>query len=97
MPVLMTGSIPVATTRRTSIAAGTPMKSRAGIGHSALRAAAISAIWRVQSSASAAEPAPTKPATAGAAAIAKPPRPIVSTIALSPMSGLASASENPGK
>jgi len=48
-------------------------------------------------SASAAVPAPTKPATAGAAAIAKPPSPTVSTMVESPISGLASSSENPGK
>jgi len=36
-------------------------------------------------------------ATAGEAAIAMPPRPIVSTMALSPMSGLASSGPNPGK
>ena len=37
------------------------------------------------------------PATAGAAPMAKPPSPMVSTMAESPMSGLASASVKPGK
>ena len=55
------------------------------------RARVISPMRRVKTAASAALPAPTKPTTAGAAAMAKPPRPIVSTIAESPMSGLASA------
>ena len=36
-------------------------------------------------------------AAAGEAAMAQPPRPIVSTIALSPMSGFASSAPNPGK
>ena len=47
--------------------------------------------------ASEAFPAPTKPATAGAAPMAKPPSPTVSTIVESPMSGFASASVKPGK
>ena len=57
----------------------------------------ISRIASVVASASARPPTPTKPATAGEAAIATPPSPIVSTIALSPMSGLASAGPKPGK
>src|SRR5712671_431186 len=51
---------------------------------------------RVYSSASAGVP-PTNWTTAGAPPIAKPPRPAVSVIALSPMSGLASPGPNPGK
>ena len=51
----------------------------------------------MKNAASDAAPAPTNPATAGAAAIAKPPRPIVSTIVESPMSGLASSALKPGK
>ena len=42
-------------------------------------------------------PAPTKRAAAGEAAIAMPPRPIVSTMAESPRSGFASSGPNPGK
>ena len=44
-----------------------------------------------------AAPAPTNPATAGEAAMAKPPKPTVSMIVESPRSGLASSSVNPGK
>ena len=76
---------------------GTPAKSRAGIVHSELRARVISYMRRVYPAASAALPAPTNPATAGAAAIAKPPSPTVSTMVESPMSGFASASVKPGK
>ena len=57
----------------------------------------ISPIVRVNSAASDAVPAPTKRATAGAAAIAKPPSPMVSTMVESPMSGLASSAPKPGK
>jgi len=60
---------------------------------SGLRVTVISYIALVKLAASLADPAPTKPATAVAVAIAKPPRPTVSTIAESPMSGLASFSE----
>ena len=52
---------------------------------------------RVKLAASDAAPAPTKPATAGAAAMAKPPSPMVSTIVESPISGLACCSVKPGK
>ena len=52
---------------------------------------------RVKSAALDGVPTPTKPATAGAAAMANPPSPIVSTMVESPMSGLASSALNPGK
>jgi hypothetical protein len=88
---------PVPTTRRTSIPVGTPAKSIAGIVHAGLGPTAISAIERVKTAASDARPAPIYPTTAGAAAIANAPRPTVSTMAESPMSGLASFSLKPGK
>ena len=56
----------------------------------------ISYISRVRDRASAGVP-PTKSVIAGAAAIAKPPRPVVSVIVLSPMSGAASSSSYSGK
>ena len=65
--------------------------------HSRLSPTVISLMARVKLAASDAAPAPTKPATAGAAAMAKPPSPTVSTMVESPMSGLASASVKPGK
>jgi hypothetical protein len=51
---------------------------------------------RVAASASAGVP-PTNSTMAGAPAIAKPPSPAVSVIALSPMSGLASPAPKPAK
>ena len=69
----------------------------AAVVHAGLRPTVISAIERVNAAASEARPAPTYPTTAGAAAMAKPPSPMVSTMAESPMSGLASAAEKPAK
>src|SRR6185295_13235170 len=97
MPVLMIGAMPVSTTSRTSMPVATPAKLRAGIVQRGFSLMVISRIIWVKCWASAAEPAPTKPTTAGAAAMAKPPRPMLSTIAESPMSGLASSAEKPGK
>src|SRR5947208_711371 len=97
MPVLMSGAMPVSTTRRTSIPAGAPRSSSAGMRKYGCSPWQISRISAVTASASATPPAPTKRATAGEAAIAPPPRPIVSTIALSPRSGLASSGPKPGK
>ena len=51
----------------------------------------------VNAAASEARPAPIYPTTAGAAAIANAPSPMVSTMAESPMSGFASFSLKPGK
>src|SRR5688500_6626863 len=97
MPVLMAGAMRVSTTRRASMPTGAPPNSSAGIVHCGWRAAAISLIARVVATASRKPPAPTKPATAGAAAMANAPRPIASRIAESPISGLASAALKPGK
>jgi len=81
--------------QRTSIPVGVPRKSSAQPVRRAL-AELISYMSRVYSSASAGVP-PTNWTTAGAPPIAKPPRPAVSVMALSPMSGLASPALNPGK
>ena len=97
MPVLMAGAMRVSTTRRASMPTGAPPNSSAGMVHCGCRAAAISLIARVVATASRKPPAPTNPATAGAAAMENAPRPIASRIAESPMSGLASAALNPGK
>src|SRR4029077_9731998 len=97
IPVLMVGASPVSTTRRISMPVGTPAKSIAGMVHAGLGPTAISAIERVNTAASDARPAPIYPTTAGAAAIAKPPSPTVSTMAESPISGFASFSLKPGK
>ncbi len=93
MPVLMTGAMLVSTTLRISMPVGTPRKSSEGSVHSGFSPAVISYIVRVKFNASIADPAPTNPATAGEAAIANPPRPIVSMMVESPMSGFASFSE----
>ena len=74
-----------------SIPAGVPRKPRAGtVEQRVLGRRVISYMRRVVASASATVP-PTNRTMAGAAAMAKPPRPAVSVIAESPMSGLASA------
>src|SRR5262249_22605666 len=90
MPVLICGRIPVCATIRTSMPVGVPRKSSAGMRYATLSPSVISYIVRVNLSASDGVP-PTNCTTAGAPPIAKPPRPAVSVIALSPMSGLASA------
>src|SRR5262249_26414487 len=90
MPVLLTGARPCSTTRRRSMPVGVPTNPRAGIAYSASLASVIPYIARVYSTASAGVP-PTNRTIAGAPAIAKPPMPAVSVIALSPRSGLASA------
>ncbi len=90
MPVLMTGAIPESTTRRASIPVGVPTNPSGGSAYDGLRASVIRPIRRVNSRASAGLP-PTKRTIAGAAAIANPPIPNVSVIALSPRSGLASS------
>src|SRR6059036_802581 len=97
MPVLIKGVTPISTTRRTSIPAGAPRSSSVGMRKCGCSAKQISWISLVAAMASRMPPAPTNRATAGEAAMAPPPRPIVSTIALSPMSGLASSAEKPGK
>src|SRR5712692_1154165 len=89
MPVLITGWTPLSTTRRASMAVGVPAKPRAGIPKSALRASVMPYIRCVYPMASSGVP-PTKRTMAGAAAMAKPPMPMVSVMALSPRSGLAS-------
>ena len=68
---------------------GVPRNSSAGTANSGCSASVISYIRRVAASADAAVP-PTSLTIAGAAAIANPPRPPVSVIAESPMSGFAS-------
>ena len=90
MPVLICGSDPVRTTLRTSMPVGVPRKPSIGIWNAGFSASVISYIGSVVASASATVP-PTNCTIAGAAAIAKPPRPAVSVIAESPMSGLASS------
>ena len=76
---------------------GTPSKSSAGIAHTGFVERVISLMARVKLAALEGAPAPTNPATAGAAAMANPPRPMVSTMVESPMSGFASVSLKPGK
>ena len=76
---------------------GAPAKSSVGILKCGLCPSVISLMDWVVASASRIEPSPTNPTTAGEAAMALPPRPRVSRIALSPMSGLASAGVKPGK
>src|SRR6266545_482305 len=93
----MSGVMPVSTTLRMSMPTGAPRSSRVGIRKCACSPRQISAISSVTAMASCMPPAPTKPATAGEAAMAKPPRPTVSTMALSPRSGLASSGPKPGK
>src|SRR5437867_4840605 len=90
MPVLMTGRIPVSTTLRASMPAGVPPKLSAGSVNALLRPSVICVIANVLAIASCGVP-PTNFTIAGAAAIAKPPTPAVSVIALSPRSGAASA------
>src|SRR5256885_1159719 len=97
MPVLINGVTPSSTTRRTSIPAGAPRSSSVGILKCGCSPTQISSISPVAAIASRMPPAPTNRATEGEAAMAPPPSPIVSTIALSPMSGLASSPEKPGK
>jgi hypothetical protein len=89
MPVLITGSIPVSTTRRASMHAGVPAKSSAGRVKAPFRLRVMCVIASVLASASCGVP-PTNLTIAGAAAMAKPPSPAVSVIALSPRSGAAS-------
>ncbi len=86
----MTGAIPESTTRRASIPVGVPTNPSGGSAYDGLRASVIRPISRVNSRASEGLP-PTKRTIAGAAAIANPPIPNVSVIALSPRSGLASS------
>ena len=90
MPVLITGRMPVSTTRRASMHAGVPAKSSAGSVKALLRRRVMWVIASVLASASCGVP-PTNLTIAGAAAMAKPPTPAVSVIALSPRSGAASA------
>ena len=90
MPVLMTGAMPVSTTSRASIPVGVPLKPSDGRPYAAFFASVIRSIRRVNAIASAGVP-PTKRTIAGAAAMAKPPMPNVSVMALSPRSGFASA------
>src|SRR5262249_24088129 len=90
MPVLITGATPLSTTRRRSMPVGVPAQLSAGSAYSAFRASVMSYIARVYPKASAGVP-PTKRTMAGAPAMAKPPMPAVSVMALSPRSGLASA------
>ena len=90
MPVLMIGAIPVSTTLRASMPAGVPAKSSAGRVSAPLRPSVMWLISSVFAIASCGVP-PTNCTIAGAAAMAKPPRPAVSVIALSPRSGAASA------
>jgi hypothetical protein len=90
MPVLITGSTPVSATLRASMPAGVPVKSSAGRVKAALRPSVMVIIARVWARACAGVP-PTNCTIAGAAAMAKPPRPAVSVIAESPMSAPASA------
>ena len=90
IPVLMTGAIPLSTTRRASIAVGVPAKPSAGSANSEFTPSVMPYIARVCATASAGVP-PTKRTTAGAPPIAKPPSPAVSVMALSPRSGLASS------
>ena len=93
----MAGVMEVSTTSRASTPTGLPRSSRAGMRKCGCSPAQISRISAVIAAASAVPPAPRKRATAGAATIANAPRPIVSTIALSPMSGFASSGPKPGK
>src|SRR4029078_9692031 len=97
MPVLIAGWMPVAATLRASMPAGTPCPSSAGMVHFGFLPTVSSPMSRVKASASLARPAPTNPITARASAMAKAPRPMVSMIAESPMSGFASRSLKPGK
>lgn len=90
MPVLICGRMPVRTTLVTSMPVGAPRKSSTGIAYIGCSPTVISYIRRDAASASDTSP-PTKRTIAGAAAIEKPPRPAVSVMAESPMSGLASS------
>ncbi len=92
----MRGVMPNSTTLRRSMPVGVPRKSRIGMVKYLLSAKVISYISSVAFMASFGEP-PTKVTIAGAVAMAKPPMPAVSVIALSPMSGFASSCENPEK
>src|SRR5581483_3991488 len=74
MPVLISGWMPVSAMRRTSIPVGEPRKSSDGMAWFGFSASVISYISRVASRAAVASP-PTTRVMAGAAAIAKPPRP----------------------
>ena len=75
---------------------GVPREAEGGDREARVRAERDPPMARVAARASSALP-PTNWTIAGAAAIAKPPRPAVSVMALSPMSGFASASVQPGK
>src|SRR6185295_150398 len=96
MPVLTRGVMPSSTTLRRSIPTGVPRKPRVGMVNWPCSATVISYISSVALTASWGVP-PMKVTIAGAAAMAKAPMPAVSVIVLSPMSGLASALEKPGK
>jgi hypothetical protein len=90
MPVLICGRIPVRTTRVTSMPVGAPRKSRAGTANVGFSPTVISYMSCEVRTASGTVP-PTNRTIAGAPAMTKPPRPMVSVIDESPMSGLASS------
>ncbi len=96
MPVLITGVMPVFTTLRMSMPSGVPRKFSVGILKVLFSATVISNMFIVVCTANSGVP-PTYCTTAGAPAIASEPRPRVSVIAESPMSGLASSGPKPGK
>lgn len=83
IPVLMTGKMPRSVTLRASIPAAVGAKLRAGSVNAGLPPRVIACIRRLLLVASAGVP-PTNLTIAGDDAIAKPPTPAVSVIALSP-------------
>ena len=96
IPVLMTGKMPRSVTLRASIPAAVGAKLRAGSVNAGLPPRVMACIRRLLLVASTGVP-PTNLTIAGDDAIAKPPTPAVSVIALSPRSAAASSTPNPGK
>ena len=88
--------MPVRITLVTSIPVGAPRNSRIGTANAGFSVSVISYIRPVTASASGTDP-PTKRTIAGAVAITMPPMPMVSAMAESPMSGLASSGPNPAR
>ena len=93
MPVLMIGSTPgIDHQPGRRCPAGVPPKFNGGSVNAGLLPSVIDSIRRLLAVASAGVP-PTNWTIAGEAAIAKPPRPLVSVIAESPRSAAASSTE----
>ena len=96
IPVVTNGRIPVSTTLRTSMPQGAPAKSSAGKLRAGFFVTVISYISLLYRTASLTVP-PANNVSAGEAANEQPPKPAVSVMALSPISGHASSCLKPGK